>query len=160
MKKLTFNTSIEVYSDVSELNETDASLLLAAKEAVEKAYAPYSKFKVGAAVLLENGKTILGSNQENAAYPLCLCAERVALFSAATQFPNIAVKAIAISAQSHNKQLSIPVPPCGSCRQAIYESEYRGKSPVRLIIQGEIGEIYCLDTIKDLLPLTFNADFL
>jgi len=160
MKKITFNTSIEVYSNNSELKETDASLLKEAKEAVNHAYAPYSQFKVGAAVLLENGTTVIGNNQENAAYPLCLCAERVALFAAASQYPDVPVKAIAISAKSQNKKLNTPVAPCGSCRQAIYESEFRGKSPIRLIIQGETGDIYCMDTIKDLLPLTFNADFL
>jgi len=160
MKKITFTSSIEVYSKTSELKDDDASLLQVAREAVAHAYAPYSQFKVGAAVLLENGLTIPGNNQENAAFPLCLCAERVALFAAASQYPNVTVKAIAISAKSHNQTLDRPVTPCGSCRQAIYESEFRGKSPIRLILQGETGEIYCIDSVKDILPLTFNADFL
>jgi len=160
MKKITFTSSIEVYSNNSELKEEDSTLLQVAREAVADAYAPYSQFKVGAAVLLENGKTVIGNNQENAAYPLCLCAERVALFAAASQYPNVAVKALAISAKSHNQTLDKPVAPCGSCSQAIYESEFRGKTAIRLIIQGETGEIYCLDTVKDILPLTFNADFL
>lgn len=157
---MTFTTSIEVYSNVSELIETEASLLTVAKNAVEHAYAPYSKFKVGAAVLLENGETVHGNNQENAAYPLCLCAERVALFAAASLYPNVPVKTIAISAKSQNQVLDKPVTPCGSCRQAIYESEFRCKNDIRIVIQGETGDIYCVNTIKDLLPLTFNADFL
>lgn len=160
MKKVTFTTSIEVYSNVSELTETEATLLTVAKNAVEHAYAPYSKFKVGAAVLLENGETVHGNNQENAAYPLCLCAERVALFAAASLYPNVPVKAIAISAKSQNQELDKPVTPCGSCRQAIYESEFKGNNDIRIVMQGETGDIYCANTVKDLLPFTFNADFL
>ncbi len=160
MKKLSLTSTVEVYSSIEELSDQDAELLAQAKKAIDNAYAPYSKFKVGAALRLANGEVFLGNNQENAAYPLCLCAERVALFYAASKHPDVPVKALAISAKSGSKPLTDPVTPCGSCRQTIFESEFRNQTPIRLIMQGETGDIYCMNSIREILPLTFTADFL
>jgi len=160
MKILSLNTNIEVYENVEELNRADATLMEAAKKALEDAYAPYSKFKVGAALRLKNGKIIIGSNQENAAFPVTLCAERVAIFAAASQYPHEAIEALAITAKSGSRLVDKPITPCGSCRQVIHESEYRFKQPIRVILYGETGEVYVLETIKDILPLTFDANFL
>ncbi len=160
MKILSLNANIEVYENVEELSRADASLLEVAKKSLEDAYAPYSKFKVGAALRLKNGKIIIGSNQENAAFPVTLCAERVAIFAAASQYPNEAIEAIAITAKSGSHLVNKPVTPCGSCRQVIHESEYRFQHPIRVILHGETGEVYVLDSIKDILPLTFDAHFL
>lgn len=109
---------------------------------------------------LRNGKVIIGSNQENAAFPVTLCAERVAIFAAASQYPDEAIEALAITAKSGNHVVNKPVTPCGSCRQVIHESEYRFKQPIRVILHGETGEVYVLESIKDILPLTFDAHFL
>jgi len=160
MKILSLNAKIEVYENVEELNRADASLLEAAKKSLEDAYAPYSKFKVGAALRLKNGKIIIGSNQENAAFPVTLCAERVAIFAAAAQYPNEAIEAVAITAKSSSHVVDKPVTPCGSCRQVIHESEYRFQKAIRVILHGETGEVYVIESIKDILPLTFDAHFL
>ena len=109
---------------------------------------------------LKNDKVFSGSNQENAAYPLCLCAERVALSAAGNAFPKEPVVALAVTATSPSRAIKEPVSPCGSCRQAIAETEFRFKTPVRIIMQGESGEIYCTNSIKVLLPLSFSADSL
>lgn len=160
MKILSLNANIEVYSGIKELNKADKALLKAAKKSLKDAYAPYSKFKVGAALRLKNGKVVIGSNQENASFPLTLCAERVAIFAAAAKYPTEAVEAIAITATSGSQVLDKPVTPCGSCRQVISESEYRFKQDIRVILHGEKGEVYVLHSIKDILPLTFDANFL
>lgn len=122
---LTLTSHIEVYTSANDLKKTDAELLQKAQKAVETAYAPYSNFNVGAAVLLENGKIIIGNNQENAAYPSSLCAERVAIYQASAIYPNVPVKAIAISCKAKGLLVNKPISPCGSCRQAI--SEYENK---------------------------------
>lgn len=160
MKILKLDTQIEVYNDVQELPEADQILLKAAKASLLNAYAPYSKFKVGAALRLNNGEVVIGSNQENAAFPLTLCAERVAIFAAASQFPDTPIKSIAITAKSGSQVLHQPITPCGSCRQVIHESEFRFEQPIRVILHGETGEVYVLHSIKDILPLTFDANFL
>ena len=125
------------YSSENELTKELQELAIAAKKASNTAYSPYSKFKVGAAVLLENGKIISGSNQENSAYPSGLCAERVALFYANSQHPKIAIKAIAIVAFHNNNELEQPVYPCGSCRQVIIESQSRQKNPIQVLFIGK-----------------------
>ena len=150
--------SINEYNSVNELNTEDNLLINSAKEASEKAYSPYSKFSVGAAVLLENGKIIQGNNQENAAYPSGLCAERVALFYANSKYPDIAVKSIAITVKKNDKFNDNPVPPCGACRQVMLETEMRFKTPIKVILYGE-QKIQIIDKISDLLPLDFTADF-
>ncbi len=159
-KQLTLSTQIEVYTSASDLKKADSELLQKAQKAVESAYAPYSNFYVGAAVLLENGKIILGNNQENAAYPSGLCAERVAIFHASASYPNIPVKAIAIACKAKGLLVNKPISPCGSCRQAISEYENRFSQKIRMIMSGETGEVYISESIENLLPLMFNAKFL
>lgn len=160
MKKFTVQADIYCAQHPDELSEADAQLLQRAKAAAEQAYAPYSQFRVGAAVRLANGVIVIGNNQENAAYPVTLCGERVAIFSAAAQYPDVAVEAVAITIKSVTGAIDRPVPPCGSCRQVLYEYETRHKHPIRLILQGDKGDIYCTDTVKALLPLVFDASFL
>ncbi len=160
MKKLKLQSEIEIAQHISELKQIDADLLSKAKLAAKNAYAPYSNFKVGAAVLLQNGITVIGNNQENAAYPLTLCAERNAIFSASAQYPNTPMIAVAITIISKNQDIDRPVPPCGSCRQVIYENETRHQHNIRLILQGDTGEIFLVKTVKDILPLLFDASYL
>ena len=156
-KKLTINTSFDVYENPQALNKKDFELLTAAKKAIANAYAPYSGFNVGAAVLLENGIVITGNNQENAAYPSGLCAERVAVFYASSQYPDQKIIAIAVSAVSDNHILSVPIPPCGACRQALSEYEIKFETPIRLIMSGQSGEVLVSPSIANLLPLLFSA---
>ncbi len=160
MKSVNITTTFTIYNSISELPETAQNLMKQAILAREKAYAPYSNFSVGAAVLLENGKIILGNNQENAAYPSGLCAERVAIFGAAANFPDVAVMALAITASAKEKNLAEPVAPCGACRQVIAEYEVKQKEPIPVYFMGKVGKIAKSDSIKDLLPLTFDKSFL
>ncbi|MDF2450407.1 MAG: cdd [Bacteroidota bacterium] len=153
-------TEIEVYDSSKHLAEKDQQLLLESKKILKNAYAPYSNFQVGAAVLLENGEIITGSNQENAAYPSGLCAERVAIFYAGAQFPKVDIKTIAISVKSKNVVISEPLSPCGSCRQAIAEYENKSGKPIRIIMSGEKGKIYIAKSIESLLPLMFSKKYL
>jgi cytidine deaminase len=158
--KLNIVAELEVYKSIKDLTLKDAELLVAAKKMVKTAYAPYSEFHVGAAVLLENGEIIAGNNQENAAYPSGLCAERVALFYAGSQYPTIAIKTIAISVKSKNVIISEPLSPCGGCRQVIAEYENKFKKPIRIIMSGEKGQIYIAKSIESLLPLMFSKKYL
>lgn len=160
MKKITLQSEIEVAKYIEELNPVDADLLLRAKEAAKGAYAPYSNFKVGSAVLLANEVVVIGNNQENAAFPVTMCGERNAIFSAAAQYPNTPILAVAITIISANGKIDRPVPPCGSCRQVIYENEVRHQTNIRIILQGDLGDIYVIQTIKDILPLLFDASYL
>ncbi|MCH2044924.1 MAG: cytidine deaminase [Saprospiraceae bacterium] len=160
MKKKIIKAEVEVFENEDELSRNNRELLAAAKDAASRAYAPYSKFQVGAALLLENGEIILGSNQENAAYPVTICAERTAIFAAATQFPDIPILKIAITIISPEANINRPVPPCGSCRQVIYETELRYSKNIEIFMQGDHGIIYKVKSIKDLLPLLFDASFL
>ena len=138
-----------------ELNKTEKILVDSAKEALKKAYSPYSNFQVGAAILLDNNEVICGSNQENAAYPSGLCAERTALFYANSNYPDQAVDTIAIAAFTNGTYTEQPITPCGACRQVILETQNRYKHPIRIILYGE-KEIYIVEKITDLLPLSFN----
>lgn len=151
--------TFQEYDSISELPQIDKLLIEAAHNAAKNAYAPYSKFKVGAAVMLTNGKTVTGSNQENAAYPSGLCAERVALFSANSLYPDVAVKTLAICAISNGDITSMPVTPCGSCRQVMFETEMRYKQPYRVILYGK-GKTIIIDSVHHLLPLAFDDSFL
>lgn len=160
MKKITLQSQIDVAKQIIELNPMDADLLLRAKEAAKGAYAPYSNFKVGAAVLLANEVIVIGNNQENAAFPVTMCGERNAIFSAAAQYPNTPIVAVAITIISRNGAIDRPVPPCGSCRQVIYENEVRHQTNIRIILQGDVGDIYVIQTVKDILPLLFDASYL
>jgi len=157
MKTKELKISLEVYDSADEMSAQDSALVARAKEATESAYAPYSRFQVGAAVLLANGEVVTGSNQENGAYPSGLCAERTALFYAGAKFPNVAVKAIAIAAQTGGWFCASAVPPCGACRQVMLESEMRGGQPMRVIMAGEY-EIQVVRSVRDLLPLSFDLN--
>ncbi|MDR0969635.1 MAG: cytidine deaminase [Lentimicrobiaceae bacterium] len=146
--------------ELSELSQSDCELLTRAREVAKNAYAPYSHFKVGAAVLLENSEIVVGCNQENAAYPSGLCAERIALFSAYAQFPMIPVDTIAITAIGNKSVIEEPISPCGSCRQVITEFESISKRPIRILMQGEKGAIMCIDGASTMLPFMFAEDVL
>jgi len=158
MESFEIITKIRIYK-LAETSEQKKVLIESAKNAALTAYAPYSKFHVGAAVLLEDGKIITGNNQENAAYPSGLCAERTALFYANAQYPNLAVKAIAIAAYNKGRFTNDVCSPCGSCRQVLVEVENRYGTPVEIIMYGE-DRIYEVDSIRDLLPLSFGKDSL
>ena len=160
MKELNLTSSFSVYENTFELPIAIGKLMEQAVEIRKKAYAPYSKFRVGAAMLLENGEIILGSNQENAAYPSGLCAERVAIFHAGAVWPDRKIVAIAISAASDTNTTSSPIPPCGSCRQVIAEYEFKQSTPIEIYFMGEVGEVYKSDSLKNLLPFTFDKNFL
>ena len=136
------------------------SLMQQAIEIRKKAYAPYSHFRVGAALLLDNGKIVLGSNQENAAYPSGLCAERVAIYQAGAVYPEAKIVMIAISAASDSNPTLTPIPPCGSCRQSIAEYEFKQDIPIEIYFMGESGEVYRSNSINNLLPLSFNSNSL
>ena len=157
-KKISFELS--EFQSPQELEKGLQQLLQAAEESRADAYAPYSNFKVGAAVLLENGEVVIGNNQENASYPSGLCAERVAVFQAGARFPGILIKAIAISAGSVKFPVNKPAAPCGNCRQAIAEYELKQDQPITLILRGEEGPVYKIDSIADILPLAFGNSYL
>lgn len=160
MKKIEIKTTFEVFSAIDDLSSEVKSLMLQAIEVRKNAYAPYSKFKVGAAILLDNGKIVLGSNQENAAYPSGLCAERVAIFHAGAIYPEATMMKIAISATSDTNPTLTPIPPCGACRQSISEYESRQETPIEIFFMGESGEVYKSDSISNLLPLSFDKSSL
>ncbi len=154
MKELKISTSIQVYDNENELPAKDNNLINCAKKVCANAYSPYSKFNVGAAVLLEDGTIVTGSNQENAAYPSGLCAERVALFAANSQYPNSKVVAMAVAAQNKNGWVHNPIPPCGSCRQVLVETENRFNQKYYLLLHGQ-NKVYKVNAASDLLPLSF-----
>ncbi len=158
--KLSITTNLTVYKSMEDLPKDDLELLKLAKKAVKSAYAPYSQFFVGAAILLENGKISIGNNQENAAYPSGLCAERVAIFHASAKYPNVPIKKIAVSVASKTQIINEPVSPCGGCRQVISEYEMKYESPISIIMSGETGQIYVSDSIENLLPIMFNKKHL
>lgn len=160
MRKQNIGFELLVFDTLEELCDEDHKLMTAAIEARKKAYAPYSKFQVGAAVLLENGEIVMGNNQENASYPSGLCAERVAIFYAGANFPNVIIKSIAISATSMNYVVDKPAAPCGNCRQAMSEYEVKQKQPIPLLMMGEAGEVLKCNSIAEILPLAFDSSFL
>ncbi|MCX6306158.1 MAG: cytidine deaminase [Bacteroidetes bacterium] len=156
MKQITHSFEYQIYDSFLELPATDRELLEKAKEAIAGSYAPYSHYHVGAAVKLANGHVVIGSNQENMSFPAGLCAERVAVFAATSNFPDIPVAAIAISAVSDDFEVSEPVPPCGMCRQAIVEYEMKFNNKIRLILGGQTGKVYVFQGMGTLLPLAFH----
>ncbi len=160
MKKRNVTFELLEFESLTELNEQDRDLMLRAVEARKDAYAPYSSFLVGAAVLLENGKVIIGNNQENAAYTSGLCAERVAVFHAGAKYPGVKIKSIAITAKSSSHLISRPAAPCGNCRQAISEYEFKQKAPIELLLMGEEGKIIKCHSLADILPLGFDSSYL
>lgn len=156
MKVKNIIAKIQVYT-LEECDNLKKKLIEAAKEATARSYAPYSKFHVGAALLLENGEIVTGSNQENAAYPTTLCAERTAIFYANSQHPDLPVKCIAIAAFANGHFTEESCAPCGSCRQVISEVENRFGQPVAVIMYGK-KQIYEVSSIQDLLPLSFGKE--
>lgn len=159
MKPLT-HTCHYVLCTYDELTAADRQLIDAAKDATRRSYAPYSHFHVGAAVLLADGTVVTGTNQENAAYPSGLCAERTTLFYAGSTHPDTAVVSLAIAAFTDGAFTTNPIVPCGACRQVMLETEQRYNHPIRTLLYGTEG-IYLIEGgTRELLPLTFNASFL
>lgn len=160
MKEVNTGSTAFIYEDINELSDVDKNLMKVAVEATKTSYAPYSGFNVGAALLMEDGSIIIGNNQENAAYPSGMCAERVAIWKAGSSFPNKKVKKIAITAVSSNKQLDKPVGPCGACRQTLLEYEINQKEDVEVFFMGEIGNVVKTSSIASLLPFSFDSSYL
>lgn len=157
VKKQKIEIRLEVYETLSELPNNIQQLMSKAQQARENAYAPYSRFKVGAALRLDSGEIVLGNNQENAAFPSGLCAERVAVFNAAANFPNKNIVALAICAQAETREISEAISPCGSCRQVLAEYEQKQGTPIAIYFMGETGEIVKVASVKDLLPFGFDG---
>ena len=153
MKEIEIKSLFRVYG-MDELSQSDRELVSAAMEATKGSYAPYSKFRVGAAARLANGLVFTGANQENAAYPSGVCAERTTLFASNAQYPDQPVLALAIAARKGNRFMSTPISPCGACRQVISGVEDRFGHPVRILLYGTEG-IYECNGIDALLPLRF-----
>ncbi len=149
-------TIIHEFGSISELDQEEKDLAFRAEKAAEKAYAPYSHFKVGASVLLDNGEIVDGSNQENAAYPSGICAERVAISYASATFPDIPIRMLAIAALNNEELTRDPVSPCGFCRQVMIETELKQNSPLRIILVGK-GKVQVIDSARQLLPLYFDG---
>lgn len=155
MKEVELKTVI-LECQMDELSAEDRQLVEQAIEATRRSYAPYSHFHVGAAVRLENGEIVIGCNQENAAYPSGLCAERTALFAAGALYPDVPVRVLAVAARGTDGEMTEePTGPCGSCRQVIIESETRAKHPIRILLYGRRC-VYIIDGIRQLMPLTFS----
>jgi cytidine deaminase len=160
MKQITITTTISVYSSIEELSEFELQMMQKAIAVRKTAYAPYSKFKVGVSLVLDNGEIVTGSNQENAAYPSGLCAERVAIFHAGSVFPTSNIKQMFISASPENEELEVPIPPCGACRQSIAEYEMKQEEPIAIFFMGAKGEVFRSDSLKNILPLLFHKKYL
>jgi cytidine deaminase len=156
MEKLKLEIELDIIPHYMHLSNQDKALCETAIEAKKSAYAQYSKFKVGSAVLLDNGKVIEGSNQENAVYPLGLCAERVAIFAASHQFPNAKIIKIALSTSHQETGDELPVFPCGSCRHVISEQESRFDTDIEVLVIGHTGKVYRMDSIANILPFAFD----
>ncbi len=157
MQKQSISTSYSLFESEKELPKSDLELLQAAKESLKNAYAVYSGFRVGAALLLDDNSIVLGNNQENIAFPSSLCAERVALYYCKANNPDKKVLKIAITAKSSKETLSDPVTPCGACRQVMAEYERIQEGEMEVILQGEKGNVIVFDTAKELLPLAFET---
>jgi cytidine deaminase len=156
MKEIVFQ--YQMLENASSLSTEDAHLLLLAREATSKAYAPYSQFQVGAVAMLSNGETIEGTNQENASYPVGICAERVLLSAVSSLYNGVAIKTIAISCHNLKGESKNPVSPCGLCRQSLLEQTLRQAQPIKLILSGMEGVVYVLEDAASLLPLSFTAN--
>lgn len=152
-----FKFSIRLYDSINELNEEDSQLLVGARDVTKYAYAPYSKFRVGAFARLINRQTLSGTNQENASYPAGICAERTLLCTASSLFPGIGIETIAISYNNIRGRSDTPISPCGICRQSLVEFQERTNSTIRLILSGMEGKVQIIENAEDLLPLVFGA---
>lgn len=160
MRKIEIASSAIAFTDIEELSIEDKKLIEKAIKARDKAYAPYSKFSVGAALLLENKEIILGNNQENAAYPSGMCAERVAIWKAGSDFPGVKILKLAISASSSINIVDKPVGPCGACRQSLSEYEIKQKQSFEILFMGEVGEVVKVNSLASLLPFSFDSSYL
>ncbi|WP_425077438.1 cytidine deaminase [Psychroserpens sp. S379A] len=160
MKEIKIESSFLVYSDINELPNDVKGLMQEAIEARKNAYAPYSKFKVGAAILLDNGEVVIGNNQENAAYPSGMCAERVAIFYASAKYPKAKFLKMALTAGSIEHDTSSPIPPCGACRQVISEYEIKQDAPIEIYFMGKTGKVIKSNSLANLLPLGFDSSYL
>lgn len=158
MQENKFEFNYKVYDSIDELPEEQQWLLQEAREVTEQAYAPYSNFQVGAVAKLANGEIVAGSNQENASFPVGLCAERVLLASIASLFPKVPVETIAVSYKSDHHKSDHPISPCGICRQSLQEFETRVNHPIQLILGGMTGPVYVIDSASRLLPLAFTSE--
>jgi len=148
----------QVYASPAELADADRELLEKAEAAVSTSYAPYSHYHVGSAVRMANGMIFTGSNQENIAFPAGVCAERVAVFTAVSNYPDVPVESIAITAVADSFKVAEPVPPCGVCRQAIMEYEIKSGRKIRLVMGCQGGKVYIINGMDSLLPLTFHEN--
>lgn len=155
MNKIEVKATIEEY-DLSELSTAEQDLINQAKEATKLSYSPYSHFKVGCAIVLENGATVQGANQENASYPVCLCAEGIALANAAANHFQVPIISIAVTISTKLGKVQHPVAPCGLCRQSILEYENRQQKNIAIYMKGENDKVFKVNSIKDLLPLHFS----
>jgi len=153
-----FKFNIKSYDSIDELNKEDAQLLVEARNVTKYAYAPYSRFKVGAFARLLNGQTLSGTNQENASYPAGICAERTLLSAASSLFPGIGIETIAISYNNTRGQSNKPISPCGICRQSLVEFQERTSKAIRLILSGMEGKVLIVENAANLLPLVFSAN--
>lgn len=148
------------YEQQEQLPQAEAALVAEATAALSKSYSPYSKFRVAAAVRLDNGELLSGANFENAAYPMCLCAERSVLAAAASIFPGVAIKSMAITVENPLKPVRQPAAPCGACRQVMAETEHRQSAPMQVILRGQEGSTFVFSSARDFLPLSFDGDYL
>lgn len=160
MKEVKIESTFKVYEDLNELPDDIQQLMQFAIETRENAYAPYSKFKVGAAILLDNNEVVVGSNQENASYPSGLCAERTAIYYAGAKYPKAKILKMAITASSQNQVTDSPIPPCGACRQSISEYEIKQEQPIEIYFMGATGKVIKSNSLSNLLPLAFDRGFL
>lgn len=160
MKEVKIESVLQVFDSYDELPQDIADLMDQAINIRQKSYSPYSKFSVGAAILLDNGEVITGNNQENASYPSGLCAERTAIYYAGSQFPDNKILKMALTAGSKLKPTVTPIPPCGACRQAIAEYEVKQDAPIEIYFMGETGKIVKSNSLANLLPLVFDKSVL
>ncbi|WP_296386105.1 cytidine deaminase [Winogradskyella sp.] len=160
MREVKIEATLEVYDDISELPKAVKNLMNSAIEARNNAYAPYSKFNVGAAILLENDEVVIGSNQENACFPSGLCAERTAIYYAGAKYPGTKILMLAITASSQNQVTDKPIPPCGACRQSIAEYEIKQEQPIEIYFMGAKGKVVKSNSLANLLPLLFENSVL
>ncbi|AXT62861.1 cytidine deaminase [Aquimarina sp. AD10] len=160
MKEIEIKSTLQVYDSFDELPKDIQQLMQKSMAIRDKAYAPYSEFLVGAALLLENGEVVLGNNQENACYPSGLCAERTAIYYAGANYPDVPVLIMALTAKSLKHQLVTPTPPCGACRQSIAEYELKQNKPITIYFMGETGKVVKSSSLSNLLPLIFDNSYL
>ena len=157
IEKISFSASFEQYADKEDLDPLDKKMMNMAIEARDRSYSPYSQFSVGASVLLDNGEIVTGNNQENAAYPSGMCAERVAVWTASALYPDVKVLKISLSGKSKLRLVETPVSPCGACRQVLSEYETKQKSDIEIFFTGETGKVIKTSSVKDLLPFSFDG---